>query len=139
MTPDAPSADAGQRCLAAYDTFETWSDLYDWLDAHRLTIEDAERTIRRACSVVPEGATRDEVVHYFRMAHNVAAEESAWVEFLAAFLHHRKRIRRARDRYLASPPEQRVFCLVAVPERDFGLVEPYVHRGSAAFLGAADL
>jgi len=127
------------RCFAAYETFETWSDVYDWLDAHHLTLEDAERTIRRACSLTPDGATREEIVRYFRSRHSLAPDDAPWVELLAAFFHHRRRIRRLGSRYAAPAPEQRVFCLVAVPEREFGLVEPYVHRGSAAFLGAADL
>jgi hypothetical protein len=134
MNQTSPAYRSMLNCVATYETFETWADVYSFLESHRLCLEDAERTIQRACSLTPDGATRDEVVRYFRMAHGVPPDEAPWVEFLAAFFHHRRRIRRARGRYNAPPPEQRVLALVSVPPDEFGLVEPFVHRGSAIFV-----
>jgi hypothetical protein len=130
----------GPRCYALpdYNTFRTFGDFYDFLDAHRMTLFDMARTIQRACSLQEGGATKEEMVRYVRMIHGIPPEEAGWIEFVAALLASRGKIARARGRYSAPPPTQRVLALVEYDEDDAGLFEKYVYRGTAAFIAGGD-
>lgn len=111
--------------------------LRTWLDRHRLTFEDAERTIRRACGIAPYGATREEIVTYFMEIHGIHADDRHLVETLAAFFFFERKLKRLRDgSYTADLPRATFTALITAPIEDLDLYAPFIHRGSAVFEAA---
>lgn len=93
-----------------------------WLDGLRLTLEDAEATIRERCSLSEEGASPEEIVSFFCESHNVSALEAHRIGDLAALLLFRGRLKRLKGgRYVHAQGRARpqVLAVVRVPTEEW--------------------
>jgi len=119
---------------AQYEYFQHMSEFFAWLERIGLTIEDAERTMQRACAITGNGAMPYEIVRYFAEVHGVPDADEWRVEELAALLAYRKKLQRIQGgRYSARFPRETVTALVTLPIEELELIRPYIHRGSALF------
>ena len=114
--------------------FNTLDGLLRWLEKLGLTLEDAERTIKRACAISGLGARPEEIRRYFCELHGVTDKDAWRVDELAAFFHFRRRLQRIHGgRFIAETPQATITALVTLPVEEYDMIAPFVHRGSAVF------